>query len=457
MTPTDMQAALQACVDALLHDGVPTDPYHPRRVALNAAEAALACQSQGVPVAWQVRRADGRIDGVPIQWECCTKELYETTLATGRYAGYENGPLCEVRALFAAAPAPVSAPSPDREQVGEALGLSYQSCALLLNVLWHHQGGSSTVGQPIRTMLGIGQYDHLTEEQLSEAKRIEGMLAWHEAPDALPFRECGEKKPAGPADQAIYQAIADNYTRESAELGRPLSDFERVVLEYIAFNDGFINTRIRARQMLDGVGGERQGAALSDDARECLQDVVSHYGNFVEALTCKRDTVTTKTDREYWQHELSANARMKRQAEHALAASAPTLGEIDWREKFFAEQRARMELEAALHLVVEDKPQPQAAEPKGMTDEQPSFTNPLTPYGMLVRALRIVVGTTLYDMAKALLTTPAKLSAMEFGRAPVTQKVAFDVSAYFDALGVPDTLSALTVAANARAILAKGE
>jgi hypothetical protein len=53
-------------------------------------------------VAWQVRRADDRIDGVPIQWENCTKDLYDATLSTGRYAGYENGPRCEVRALVAA-------------------------------------------------------------------------------------------------------------------------------------------------------------------------------------------------------------------------------------------------------------------------------------------------------------------------------------------------------------------
>ena len=39
---TDMQAALQACVDVLLHDGVPTDPEHPKQIALIAAEAALA-------------------------------------------------------------------------------------------------------------------------------------------------------------------------------------------------------------------------------------------------------------------------------------------------------------------------------------------------------------------------------------------------------------------------------
>lgn len=91
------------------------------------------------------------------------------------------------------------------------------------------------------------------------------------------------------------------------------------------------------------------------------------------------------------------------------------------------------------------QPEPRAE----VTDEQPSLTNPLTPYGMLVRALRIVSGTTLMDMAKALLTTPAKLSAMEFGRAPITLDFALDVAAYFDALGVPDTLVAIRRAIDA--------
>ena len=59
-------------------------------------------------VAWQVRRADGRIDGVSVQWENCTKDLYDATLFTGRYAGYENGPRCEVRALYTAPPAQVA-------------------------------------------------------------------------------------------------------------------------------------------------------------------------------------------------------------------------------------------------------------------------------------------------------------------------------------------------------------
>lgn len=45
--------------------------------------------------------------------------------------------------------------------------------AALLWVLWHHQGGNSPVGQPIRFALGMGQHDRLNEHQLAEAKRWE--------------------------------------------------------------------------------------------------------------------------------------------------------------------------------------------------------------------------------------------------------------------------------------------
>ena len=41
---------------------------------------------------------------------------------------------------------------------------------LLLWALYHHQGGSSDVGQPIRKLLGIGQHDALTHEQIEDAK-----------------------------------------------------------------------------------------------------------------------------------------------------------------------------------------------------------------------------------------------------------------------------------------------
>lgn len=40
----------------------------------------------------------------------------------------------------------------------------------LLWALYHAQGGSSPVGQPIRKLLGIGQFDHLTEQQIAQAQ-----------------------------------------------------------------------------------------------------------------------------------------------------------------------------------------------------------------------------------------------------------------------------------------------
>lgn len=45
------------------------------------------------------------------------------------------------------------------------------SRAALAWVLWHHQGGSSKVGQAMRFALGMGQHDPLTEHQVAEAKR----------------------------------------------------------------------------------------------------------------------------------------------------------------------------------------------------------------------------------------------------------------------------------------------
>lgn len=59
------------------------------------------------PVAWQVRLTAKSSLGN--DWQACTKELYDATLATGRYFGLDNAPACEVRPLFAEAAAPRSA------------------------------------------------------------------------------------------------------------------------------------------------------------------------------------------------------------------------------------------------------------------------------------------------------------------------------------------------------------
>lgn len=66
--------------------------------------------------------------------------------------------------------------------------------AALLWVLWHHQGGSSPVGQPIRYALGMGAHEHLNAEQVRAAKRwaaITGSLTseFHAQPAREPMTD----------------------------------------------------------------------------------------------------------------------------------------------------------------------------------------------------------------------------------------------------------------------------
>jgi hypothetical protein len=51
-----------------------------------------------------------------------------------------------------------------------------QMRGLLLWALYHHQGGSSTIGQPIRKALGLGSHDRLTHEEIKEAQIAGGVL-----------------------------------------------------------------------------------------------------------------------------------------------------------------------------------------------------------------------------------------------------------------------------------------
>lgn len=53
---------------------------------------------------------------------------------------------------------------------------------LLLWVLWHHQGASSTVGQPIRKFLGVGRFDALPVGDVHHAKYVVSNLLKNENP-----------------------------------------------------------------------------------------------------------------------------------------------------------------------------------------------------------------------------------------------------------------------------------
>jgi hypothetical protein len=89
-------------------------------------------------------------------------------------------------------PLPVAATGAAREAaaVADASGLPFRSMsrdvrAALMFALWHHQGGSSPVGQPIRALFGIGQHERLSDHALSEAKRVQAALAAPTPADSL--------------------------------------------------------------------------------------------------------------------------------------------------------------------------------------------------------------------------------------------------------------------------------
>lgn len=99
--------------------------------------------------------------------------------------------------------------------------------AALLWVLWHHQGGSSDIGQPIRFALGMGQHERLNEHQVREAKRWGALnpKPTHEAakPEhiAEPSKLVQEAHPEVPRDSAWQPADVS-----AGQERKPLSEDE---------------------------------------------------------------------------------------------------------------------------------------------------------------------------------------------------------------------------------------
>jgi len=82
---------------------------------------------------------------------------------------------------------------------------------------------------------------------------------------------------------------------------------------------------------LDEIGPQpaQTQVALTDDARECLADVVSHYRALYAGLAFQLNeaTVTENADdMAYWKHEIKTLERMYAQAERALLAVQPVSG-----------------------------------------------------------------------------------------------------------------------------------
>lgn len=87
-------------------------------------------------------------------------------------------------------------------------------------------------------------------------------------------------------------------------------------------------------------------------------------------------------------------------------------------------------------------------QPAMPADPIEALKTPLTPYGLLVRALRIVAGTTLMEMSRHCGVSPAFLSGVETNRKPLTANLIASAHDFFAAKGVPVTLDLLQAAAS---------
>lgn len=99
----------------------------------------------------------------------------------------------------------------------------------LLFCLWHHQGGSSKIGQPIRAALGIGEFDRLTDDQLAAAKRIQSAITSQPLPQE---RE--------PLTKERHHAIMESAINGKSEMGD---------MEYVAW---IIDATERAHGIREG-------------------------------------------------------------------------------------------------------------------------------------------------------------------------------------------------------------
>jgi hypothetical protein len=110
--------------------------------------------------------------------------------------------------------------------------------AALLWVLWHHQGASSAVGQPIRFALGMGAHDRLNEHQIAEAKRWATTTGsttaeFHKVP-AAPAVPDGLR---GAVNALLHQIEIGDFVDSnghSAKMLKPVHDLMRLISESAA-------------------------------------------------------------------------------------------------------------------------------------------------------------------------------------------------------------------------------
>ncbi len=165
MTASELQRnahvlVLQEMRDRFTEAGIPS-----RTAALDAAIAALAARQ---PVGHEPSRlASHTVDG-ELSVASAIDQVLELFPSSGRAA------LQTLAGLFTH-PTIYRYATPPAQSVDMSPEFTDTARAAIAWVLWHHLGGSSPVGQPLRFALGMGQHDRMTDHQVAEAKRF---AAW---------------------------------------------------------------------------------------------------------------------------------------------------------------------------------------------------------------------------------------------------------------------------------------
>lgn len=390
---TDMQAVLQACVDAMLHDGVPTDPEHPKRIALIAAEAALASRpdaqadERGAFEAWM---RTGELDPVPnVERDGEFYEEFEVQRAWRGWQARAAAPKAEAAqgvadgwrlmppslTLSMRMAMGTAAAEYMKRTGGNSLDVIYEAGFAAAPDREHEVPCAKLVGRWDYGKPGCVRY----EPDFPRGDIPEGTPVYvGSAPS--PDREQVGDVPEGctPADAEMLRKANHALAAENDRLRHCLRPFAQLansrlswaMVEYCVKDDPEKQT-LQAPQMQRAFN--RAAEALSDDAspsREC--------GERQRAAAVVREALEAAfEERDGWRVKVAAAVRT------IGAASAPTLGEQQWpSDRDAAIQACALmilgicktepqevwpkRIEGRIRYML-SKLQPQAAEPKGLT------------------------------------------------------------------------------------------
>lgn len=134
-----------------------------------------------------------------------------------------------------------AAPQPAGEAVEMSPEFTDSARGAIAWVLWHHQGGHSPIGQPLRFALGMGAGESLPEHLIADAKR------WAESVGATSdefhrYRALPEPAPSAPADVEALQdgerfAFLVSRWHKGTGIPRPSTPADEAILNALITGD----------------------------------------------------------------------------------------------------------------------------------------------------------------------------------------------------------------------------